>query len=82
MTAGDLREGRILSISGISTPPAIPLRIPQSHRDAGYHPGHPAAPDLRAASDTGTDTDNITSDNAAWFDGYAEPGAAFSCLSA
>ena len=36
----------------------------------------PAAPDLRAASDTGSvDTDNITSDDAAWFDGFAEPGA-------
>jgi large repetitive protein len=35
----------------------------------------PAPPDLRAASDTGNDTDNITSDDAAWFDGFAEPGA-------
>ncbi|MCP4709124.1 MAG: hypothetical protein GY869_10905, partial [Planctomycetes bacterium] len=36
----------------------------------------PAVPDLRAASDTGSaSTDNITSDDAAWFDGFAEPGA-------
>ena len=26
-------------------------------------------------SDTGDSSDNITSDDAAWFDGYAEPGA-------
>ncbi|MCK5270045.1 MAG: hypothetical protein KAJ46_04640 [Sedimentisphaerales bacterium] len=35
----------------------------------------PAATDLRSASDTGDNADNITSDNAAWFDGYAERGA-------
>ncbi|KPK77995.1 MAG: hypothetical protein AMJ79_01475, partial [Phycisphaerae bacterium SM23_30] len=36
----------------------------------------PAAPDLRAVSDTGfSNTDNITGDDAAWFDGYAEPGS-------
>ncbi|MFC1783097.1 beta strand repeat-containing protein [Planctomycetota bacterium] len=36
----------------------------------------PAAPDLRAASDTGSsDTDNLTGDDAAWFDGFAEPGS-------
>ncbi|MCK4628824.1 MAG: hypothetical protein KAT56_07450, partial [Sedimentisphaerales bacterium] len=36
----------------------------------------PSAPDLRSASDTGGNADNVTSDNAAWFDGYAERGAA------
>ncbi|MCF7956834.1 MAG: hypothetical protein K9M57_00150 [Phycisphaerae bacterium] len=35
----------------------------------------PGIPDLRAASDTGTNSDNITNDNTAWFDGYAEPGS-------
>jgi len=36
----------------------------------------PSAPDLRTASDTGSsDTDNLTSDNAAFFDGYAETSA-------
>jgi hypothetical protein len=39
-------------------------------------PGAPSAPDLQAASDTGTSsTDNLTADTTPTFDGTAEPGA-------
>lgn len=76
MTAGDLHEGpNIIDI--IYTDPAGNASSDSANLTVTLDTilATPAAPDLRAASDTGTNTDNITSDNAAWFDGYAEPGA-------
>ncbi len=76
MIGGDLNEGpNIIDIiytdpAGNTSPDSANLTVTLDTILAT-----PAAPDLRAASDTGNNADNITSDDAAWFDGYAEPGA-------
>ncbi len=76
LLAGDLSEGiNLIDIyyidpAGNTSPDSTDLTITLDTILAT-----PAAPDLRAASDTGTNTDNITSEDEPWFDGYAEPGA-------